>query len=87
MATTGKNLSLYDKAKLPNGAHYRVGIVVSEWNAEITHALRDGALQVLKDAGVPESQCIDASSPEGIRSNVLSCIQCRPATAQTVLPR
>ena len=58
MATTGKNLSLYDKAKLPNGAHYRVGIVVSEWNAEITHALRDGALQVLKDAGVSDSQCI-----------------------------
>ena len=63
MATTGKNLSQYDKAKLPNGAHFRVGIVVSEWNAEITHALRDGALQVLKDAGVSDSQCIVKQVP------------------------
>jgi len=52
MATAGKNLSLYDAAKLPNGAHYRVGIVVSAWNAEITHALRDGAIEVLEAAGV-----------------------------------
>ena len=29
-----------------------MGIVVSEWNAEITHALRDGALEVLRAAGV-----------------------------------
>ena len=52
MATAGKNLSLYDAAQLPNGARYRVGIVVSAWNAEITHALRDGALEVLRAAGV-----------------------------------
>ena len=54
MATAGKNLSLYDAAQLPNGARFRVGIVVSEWNSEITHALRDGAIEVLRAAGVPE---------------------------------
>ncbi len=58
MATTGKNLSHYDRAQLPNGAHYRVGIVVSEWNGEITNALKDGAVQVLRDAGVSEVNCI-----------------------------
>ena len=52
MATAGKNLRLYDAAQLPNGARYRVGIVVSAWNAEITHALRDGAREVLHAAGV-----------------------------------
>ena len=56
MATAGKNLSLYDAAQLPNGARYRVGIVVSAWNAEITHALRDGALEVLRAAGVTALQ-------------------------------
>ena len=54
MATAGKNLSLYDAAQLPNGARFRVGIVVSAWNNEITHALRDGAIEVLKAAGVED---------------------------------
>ena len=58
MATAGKNLSVYDKSNLPNGAHFRVGIVVSKWNAKITHALRDGALEVLFAAGVPPENCI-----------------------------
>jgi len=54
MATAGKNLSQFDAAQLPNGARYRVGIVVSEWNSEITNALRDGAIEVLRAAGVPD---------------------------------
>ena len=54
MATAGKNLSQFDSAQLPNGARFRVGIVVSEWNSEITHALRDGVIEVLRAAGVPE---------------------------------
>lgn len=52
MATAGKNLSEYNAAQLPNGARFKVGIVVSEWNTEITHALRDGVLEVLHAAGV-----------------------------------
>ena len=55
MATAGKNLSAYDLGNLPNSAHFRVGIVVSRWNDDITHALRDGALEVLRAAGIPES--------------------------------
>ncbi|MDE0980061.1 MAG: 6,7-dimethyl-8-ribityllumazine synthase [Flavobacteriales bacterium] len=58
MATAGNNLSEYDKSNLPNGAHFRVGIVVSKWNEVITHALRDGAMEVLLAAGVPADQCI-----------------------------
>jgi len=54
MATAGKNLSQFDAAQLPNGARYRVGIVVSEWNSEITNALRDGAIEVLRAAGIPD---------------------------------
>lgn len=63
MATSGKNLSFYDPADLPNGAHFRVGIVVSEWNQEITHALRDGALEVLYAAGVAPDACIVKEVP------------------------
>lgn len=52
MATAGNNLSIYEKGDLPNGAHYQVGIVVSEWNRNYTQGMLDGALQVLHEAGV-----------------------------------
>jgi 6,7-dimethyl-8-ribityllumazine synthase len=41
MATT--NLSAYDKSTIPNAEGFRFGIVVSEWNAEITDNLCKGA--------------------------------------------
>lgn len=55
MATAGNNLSSYESEDLPNGAHFKVGIVVSEWNQTYTGGMLDGARQVLAEAGVPES--------------------------------
>ena len=55
MATVGKNLSSYDSNELPNGARFKVGIVVSEWNKEFTEAMMRGAVEVLLQSGVPES--------------------------------
>ena len=52
MATVGKNLSSYDPSDLPNGARFKVGIVVSEWNKEYTKGMLDGAMEVLRAAGV-----------------------------------
>tara|TARA_B000000532_G_scaffold240477_1_gene231419 strand:- start:458 stop:952 length:495 start_codon:yes stop_codon:yes gene_type:complete len=52
MATVGKNLSSYNSNELPNGARYKVGIVVSEWNSEFTEAMMKGAVEVLEQAGV-----------------------------------
>jgi 6,7-dimethyl-8-ribityllumazine synthase len=49
MSTT--NLSAYDKAQLPDASTMRIGIVVSEWNAEITDNLLRGAVEVLNDCG------------------------------------
>lgn len=49
MATT--NLSYYDKATIPNAKPFRFGIVVSEWNPEITDNLHKGALDTLVDCG------------------------------------
>jgi 6,7-dimethyl-8-ribityllumazine synthase len=37
MATANKNLSEYDKTKLPDVSEYRFGVVVSEWNDKITN--------------------------------------------------
>lgn len=52
MATAGKNLSNYDPSDLPEGARFKVGIAVSEWNREITEGMLNGALEVLEAAGV-----------------------------------
>ena len=55
MATVGKNLSSYDSNELPNGARFKVGIVISEWNKEFTEAMMRGAVDVLLQAGVTEN--------------------------------
>lgn len=52
MATEGKNLSEYDKDRVPNAKEFRFGIVVSEWNEEITEGLFRGAFDALKEHGV-----------------------------------
>jgi 6,7-dimethyl-8-ribityllumazine synthase len=54
MATAGNNLSSYKSEDLPNGAHFKVGIVVSEWNSTYTGGMLRGAQEVLAEAGVPE---------------------------------
>jgi 6,7-dimethyl-8-ribityllumazine synthase len=51
MATENKNLSNYDKNTIPNAKDFRFGIVVSEWNDEITNGLFDGAKTALLDCG------------------------------------
>ncbi|SMC84526.1 6,7-dimethyl-8-ribityllumazine synthase [Cellulophaga tyrosinoxydans] len=56
MATANKNLSVYDKATIPNAKNFRFGIVVSEWNTNITEGLFSGAQEALLDCGtLPEN--------------------------------
>jgi len=47
MSTADKNLSHYDKTTIPNAAKFRFGIVVSEWNDDITEPMFKGALETL----------------------------------------
>lgn len=56
MAT--KNLSAFSATELPDATDMFIGIVVSEWNSHITNALRDGAIEVLQKAGVPQEQIL-----------------------------
>jgi 6,7-dimethyl-8-ribityllumazine synthase len=56
MATVHQNLSHYDKDLVPNGADFKVGLVVSEWNPNITFNLLTGAKETLLANGVkPEN--------------------------------
>ncbi|MDE5730640.1 MAG: 6,7-dimethyl-8-ribityllumazine synthase, partial [Alistipes sp.] len=53
MATKHHNLS-HLEAPLPSAADMKFGIVVAEWNREVTEALLEGAVQTLRSAGCPD---------------------------------
>jgi 6,7-dimethyl-8-ribityllumazine synthase len=52
MAT--RNLSEYDRNSVPDGNGMKFGIVVSEWNYEVTGELANGAVETLKKHGVQD---------------------------------
>ncbi|MDX1905377.1 MAG: 6,7-dimethyl-8-ribityllumazine synthase [Thermonemataceae bacterium] len=54
MASSLKNLSEYSNKNLVDISRKRFGIVVAEWNNEITEALLDGAYQTLLKNGAKE---------------------------------
>src|SRR4030042_2031438 len=47
MATAQKNLSSYDSGDVPCARHMKLGIVVSDWNQDITFAMCDSAIDTL----------------------------------------
>ena len=61
MATT--NLSSYDKATIPNASSFRFGIVVSEWNPEITKNMHQGAIDTLIDCGAKQENIVSWDVP------------------------
>lgn len=52
MATKNTNLSLFNKEEVPNAKGLTFGIVVSEWNNNITDNLFQGAYDTLIECGV-----------------------------------
>lgn len=63
MATKNQNLSSYDKATIPNAKNFRFGIIVSEWNANITDNLLKGALDTLLEHGVVSANIVHWNVP------------------------
>tara|TARA_B100000809_G_scaffold234602_1_gene252132 strand:+ start:543 stop:1049 length:507 start_codon:yes stop_codon:yes gene_type:complete len=61
MATT--NLSTYDKVTIPNAKNFRFGIVVSEWNPNITQNLKSGAIDTFLDCGATKENIISWDVP------------------------
>ncbi|MFR2734023.1 6,7-dimethyl-8-ribityllumazine synthase [Hoylesella buccalis] len=56
MATSLHPLSSYDASKVPDASNMCFGIVVSEWNPEITGVLLDGCVATLEKHGtLPEN--------------------------------
>ncbi|MEL7269908.1 MAG: 6,7-dimethyl-8-ribityllumazine synthase [Bacteroidota bacterium] len=63
MATVNHNLSEYNKADLPDAANLRIGLVVSEWNENITENLYKGAEAALLDCGAQKDNILRWNVP------------------------
>ena len=58
MASNLKNLSDYNKKSILSAKDMLIGIIISEWNAEITEALLKGAIDTFIENGVIKSNII-----------------------------
>ncbi len=63
MATQLHNLSGYDPALVPDASDFSFGVVVAQWNHEITEALWDGAHHTLIEHGVKPENIIKIDVP------------------------
>lgn len=63
MATLLKNLSDYDIQSVPDAKGLKFGIVVAEWNTEITEALYTGAYNTLLKHGVNDDDIVKKYVP------------------------
>jgi len=63
MATSLKNLSSFDINSVPSAKGVKIGIVVAEWNSEITFAMANGAQEFLLKHGASESDIIVKTVP------------------------
>lgn len=63
MASNLKNLSVYNKKSVLSTDDMLFGIVVSEWNVEITDALYKGAINTLTENGVAKNNIITKYVP------------------------
>ena len=53
-----KNLSSYDPEIVPDATDMRFGIVVSDWNREVTRALLEGSVNTLRKHGATEENIV-----------------------------
>ena len=55
MASALSNLSEYDESNVPDATELRFGIVVADWNKDITHALYGACYEALVKHGAKEN--------------------------------
>lgn len=63
MASEYHNLSDYDSTTMPDASTMKIGIVVSQWNSEVTGALLNGAINTLLSNGVKRDNIKVATVP------------------------
>ncbi|WP_285269555.1 6,7-dimethyl-8-ribityllumazine synthase [Kaistella rhinocerotis] len=83
MATV--NLSDYKPLQIDDAGSFRIGIVVSEWNDFVTHNLRDAALQILQQEGVPAQNINVFKVPGAFELSYASMQLCKENTFDAVI--
>lgn len=73
MASKNKNLSVHKAWKAKHASGFKVGVVVSEYNEEITHALRDGCIQTLTAQGVKQKNISLHYAPGAFELPLAAC--------------
>lgn len=63
MSSSLKNLSDFSNTRIPDGTGYTFAVLVSEWNADITGKLYDGAVSTLIKQGVLETNILGLTVP------------------------
>ena len=53
-----RNLSAYHEGSIPDAGEMRFGIVVADWNPEVTSALLNGALRTLRKHGTRKENIV-----------------------------
>jgi len=66
VATAHKNLSAVDLDALPSGKNCRIGLVVSQWNKDLTAALYQGAVDLLMAKGVTQHNLMKLNVPGAV---------------------
>jgi 6,7-dimethyl-8-ribityllumazine synthase len=63
MSSVNKNLSVTEGSKVSSAKDLKFGIVYSEWNFEITNALKEGAVKTLLANGAKEENILIKTVP------------------------
>lgn len=77
MATSLKNLSSFDKSTYLNCKDFKVGIVVSKWNLEITENLLNGAIEAFSSVGITHENIMIEWVPGAFELPLASQMLCR----------
>lgn len=63
MASGHQHLGTHQEASIPSGEQFRIGIVVAEWNTEITEKLYQGCYHILTKYQTPAEHIITLYVP------------------------
>jgi 6,7-dimethyl-8-ribityllumazine synthase len=63
MSSENKNLSVTEGSEIPSAKDFKFGVVYSEWNYEVTNALKDGAVKTLLANGAKEENILIKTVP------------------------
>lgn len=85
MSSSHKNLSEFEGKEIPSGAGMRIGIVVAEWNTEITGALFDATLKTLLTNQVKKDDIIITTVPGSYELTLASQFLCEDKSIDAVI--